>query len=81
VSETANEALKDHPDHHRRRTAQYRYALPPASVCGRWRIIPRFIMGLGAARDRHFPASSPKPGARVFDFGCGPQPTVDLVSS
>jgi len=25
-----------------------------------------------AALDRYFPASSPKPGARVFDFGCGP---------
>jgi len=25
-----------------------------------------------AALDRYFPASTPKPGARVFDFGCGP---------
>jgi SAM-dependent methyltransferase len=24
-----------------------------------------------AALDRHFPASTPRPGARVFDFGCG----------
>ena len=25
-----------------------------------------------AALDRYFPATSPNPGARVFDFGCGP---------
>lgn len=25
-----------------------------------------------AALDRYFPASTPKPGAKVFDFGCGP---------
>ncbi len=25
-----------------------------------------------AALDRYFPASHPRPGARVFDFGCGP---------
>jgi len=25
-----------------------------------------------AALDRYFPASTPAPGARVFDFGCGP---------
>lgn len=25
-----------------------------------------------AALDKHFPASQPRPGARVFDFGCGP---------